>query len=206
LILFATLLFFAQGVFRRFAGLNPNRSDRAAHSRHVWSQLLSNLAFRVYGGYFGAGIGILMLASLGFLGLHDIHEMNALKNVLGSLINAVAAAWFVASGLIDWPKAGVMTGGCAGGLLHRRALFTTYCCGEVRSPHHSDRFHDLGGDVLPAVSGERAAVSGVLVRDQHLQQIPSERRPVENGPETLVAEHRLLRLLEGPLGHSEQKP
>ena len=38
-------------------------------------------------------------------------QMNALKNALGSLINIVAAAWFVASGLIDWPKAGVMTAG-----------------------------------------------------------------------------------------------
>jgi len=69
----------------------------------------------VYGGYFGAGIGILMLASLGFLGLRDIHEMNALKNILGSLINVVAAAWFIWSGLIDWPKAGVMSVGALGG-------------------------------------------------------------------------------------------
>jgi uncharacterized membrane protein YfcA len=52
-----------------------------------------------------------MLASLGFLGLSDIHEMNALKNVLGSLINLVAAIVFTSSGLIDWSKMGIMTGG-----------------------------------------------------------------------------------------------
>lgn len=66
-------------------------------------------AVSVYGGYFGAGIGILMLASLGFLGLSDIHEMNALKNMLGSLINVVASLWFVSSGIVDWPRAAVMT-------------------------------------------------------------------------------------------------
>ena len=49
----------------------------------------------IYGGYFGAGIGILMLASLGFIGLSNIHEMNTLKTILGSLINLVAAVWFI---------------------------------------------------------------------------------------------------------------
>ncbi len=65
----------------------------------------------IYGGYFGAGIGILMLASLGFIGLSNIHEMNTLKTILGSLINLVAAVWFIGAGLVDWPKAGVMTAG-----------------------------------------------------------------------------------------------
>jgi uncharacterized membrane protein YfcA len=69
----------------------------------------------VYGGYFGAGIGILMLASLGFLGLGDLHEVNALKNVLAGLINFTAAVWFVASGLIDWPRATIMTVGAIAG-------------------------------------------------------------------------------------------
>ena len=109
LILFATVLFLAQGAFRRFAG------EAAVHPRRVWIAVLFQFAVSVYGGYFGAGIGILMLASLGFLGLRDIHEMNALKNALGSLINLVAAAWFIASGLIDWPKAGVMTVGALAG-------------------------------------------------------------------------------------------
>ena len=111
LILFATVLFFAQGAFRRFAGFNRDGWELAVNPRHVWVAIAFQFGVSVYGGYFGAGIGILMLASLGFLGLQDIHQMNALKNVLGSLINAVAAAWFIASGLIDWPKAGVMTVG-----------------------------------------------------------------------------------------------
>ena len=56
-----------------------------------------------------------MLASLGFLGLSHIHEMNTLKTLLGSLINLVAAIWFVFAGLIHWPKAGVMTLGALAG-------------------------------------------------------------------------------------------
>ena len=114
LILFATVLFLAQGAFRRFAGFAESGAAHP-HSRAVWIAVAFQFAVSVYGGYFGAGIGILMLASLGFLGLRDIHEMNALKNALGSLINLVAAAWFVASGLIDWPKAGVMTVGALAG-------------------------------------------------------------------------------------------
>jgi uncharacterized protein len=65
----------------------------------------------VYGGYFGAGIGILMLASLGFLAIGSLHETNVAKNVLASAINCVAALWFMAAGLIDWPRAAVMTVG-----------------------------------------------------------------------------------------------
>ena len=115
LILFATVLFLAQGAFRRFAGFGENGGEIPLHHRRVWVAVFFQFAVSVYGGYFGAGIGILMLASLGFLGLRDIHEMNALKNVLGSLINLVAAAWFIACGLIDWPKAGVMTVGALAG-------------------------------------------------------------------------------------------
>ena len=110
LILFATILFLTQGLFRRFAGFGGGGAAQP-HNRAVWVAVLFQFGVAVYGGYFGAGIGILMLASLGFLGLEDIHEMNALKNILGSLINVVAAAWFVASGLIDWPKAAIMTVG-----------------------------------------------------------------------------------------------
>jgi len=110
LILFATVLFLAQGAFRRLA-LSPE-SNRLPDTRHgLGSAIAFQFGVAVYGGYFGAGIGILMLATLGFIGLSHIHQMNALKTILGSLINVVAAAWFIIAGLIDWPKAGVMTGG-----------------------------------------------------------------------------------------------
>jgi uncharacterized membrane protein YfcA len=63
----------------------------------------------VYGGYFGAGIGILMLAALGLLGFTDIHRMNALKNLLAICINGVAAFYFIASGAVIWADVLVMT-------------------------------------------------------------------------------------------------
>ncbi len=107
LILFATVLFFLQGAFKRFAA---KHEGPAAH-RGVGAAIVFQFFVAVYGGYFGAGIGILMLASLGFIGLHDIHEMNALKTILGGLINLVAAIWFVAAGLVLWPQAAVMTVG-----------------------------------------------------------------------------------------------
>lgn len=114
LILFATVLFLAQGVFRRFAGLDERGSSPGKHHA-VWGAILFQFGVAVYGGYFGAGIGILMLASLGFIGLSNIHEMNTLKTILGSLLNLVAALWFMVAGLIHWPKAGIMTVGALGG-------------------------------------------------------------------------------------------
>lgn len=112
LILFATVLFLAQGTFRRFACLNgPPAPDGRHHAYCLWGAVPFQLAVAIYGGYFGAGIGILMLASLGFIGLSNIHEMNTLKTILASLINLIAAGWFIWAGLIHWPKAGVMTVG-----------------------------------------------------------------------------------------------
>ncbi len=108
LILFATGLFFAQSVFRRWS---RREVSTAPAPKSQWIAMGFQFAVSVYGGYFGAGIGILMLASLGFLGLSDIHEMNALKNMLGSLINVVASIWFISAGIVDWSKAGVMTVG-----------------------------------------------------------------------------------------------
>jgi hypothetical protein len=110
LILFATVIFLTQGTFRRFAGLDNQTPHKGRHHA-VRGAILFQLAVGIYGGYFGAGIGILMLASFGFIGLSNIHEMNTLKTILLALINLVAAAWFIPAGLVDWPKAGVMTAG-----------------------------------------------------------------------------------------------
>jgi uncharacterized membrane protein YfcA len=84
----------------------------------------------VYGGYFGAGIGILMLAALSILGLTDIHEMNGVKNTLALLINGVAAVYFALSGRVVWSDALVMavgaTAGGYGGAGLARALGRTF--------------------------------------------------------------------------------
>jgi uncharacterized membrane protein YfcA len=113
LVLFATLLFIGQTI----AAERRGGAQAAAHepgSRTVaW---LCQLAVAIYGGYFGAGIGILMLAVLGYLGLSDIHAMNGLKNFFGICINGVAAALFILRGVVDWRLAGIMlVGAIAGG-------------------------------------------------------------------------------------------
>ena len=65
----------------------------------------------IYGGYFGGGIGILMLASFAAMGMEDLHAMNGLKGILASIINGIAVVTFILAGIIDWPVAFVMIGG-----------------------------------------------------------------------------------------------
>jgi uncharacterized protein len=114
LILFATILFLAQSPLKRLYSFEAT-TGRTAKRHAVWTAILFQFVVAIYGGYFGAGIGILMLASLGFIGLRHIHEMNTLKTLLGSIINCIAAILFICAGLIHWPKAGVMTLGAIAG-------------------------------------------------------------------------------------------
>jgi uncharacterized protein len=110
LILFATVLFMIQGPIQRWL-----RSGAKAHEEATANWMIGagfyQFLVAIYGGYFGAGIGILTLAVLGIMGLSDIHQMNGLKNIFGSTVNAVAAIYFVFAGLIDWPSAALMAAG-----------------------------------------------------------------------------------------------
>jgi len=126
LILGATLLFTAQEPLARWqrrraerhvgesnavVGAAPGRPP-AAWSAFRWAvAMLFQLLVAIYGGYFGAGIGILMLAALGFLGFTNIHRMNAIKNINGMCINVVAAVMFIVNGLVDWRLASLMAAG-----------------------------------------------------------------------------------------------
>ncbi len=88
--------------------------------------LVAQFFVAIYGGYFGAGAGIVMLAALGFMGLTNIHQMNGLKNWGGVVFNGVAALLFVVSGLVNWPialamAAGSTVGGYATAGIARRA-------------------------------------------------------------------------------------
>ena len=56
----------------------------------------------VYGGYFGAGIGIMMLATLGLLGMRDMNQMNALKVILGMMMNFASVIYFIVKGQVVW--------------------------------------------------------------------------------------------------------
>ena len=67
----------------------------------------------IYGGFFGAGMGVMMLASLGLSQAGDYHRLNALKNMLAMVIAAVAIIVFVAGGVVAWPQAVVMIPGVA---------------------------------------------------------------------------------------------
>src|SRR5205823_4653068 len=98
--------------------------DRPAPGRAV-ALVAGQFAVSVYGGYFGAGMGILMLAALGLYGLADIHQRNGLKNVTAAVTNGVAGIYFIASGAIAWGDAaalacGAMVGGYAGASVGRR--------------------------------------------------------------------------------------
>lgn len=115
LILFATLLFVTQGVLRRYASSAIEDGAKGKGKVSVWGTIFWQFLVATYGGYFGAGIGILTLAMLAFIGMRNIYEMNALKTILGSLINLMAALWFIAAGLIDWPRCAVMTIGAVVG-------------------------------------------------------------------------------------------
>jgi uncharacterized membrane protein YfcA len=124
LILVATLLLAAQEVISRRL-----RAFTRAHTHPSPSWIVFAFLFQflvgIYGGYFGAGIGILMLAALGLIGLTDMHQMNGLKNLLALCMNGVAAAYFAISGSVLWGDAALMAvasvaGGLAGVRLARR--------------------------------------------------------------------------------------
>ena len=87
--------------------------------------MLFQFAVAVYGGYFGAGIGILMLSALGFMGIGDINKANGVKTFLASAINAVSVVIFIQANLVNWPYALVMAasaivGGFVGAKLAKR--------------------------------------------------------------------------------------
>lgn len=91
----------------------------------AWWMYVLQLAIATYGGYFGGGMGIMMLALLSAAGMTNIHEMNGLKAVLGVAINAVALVTFIVHGAVVWQPgvimaAGGIVGGYAGGAVARR--------------------------------------------------------------------------------------
>ena len=125
LVLGATALFLLQRTLLRLVrSTGHSEVNDASLSTHrpSFGLLVGQFAVGVYGGYFGAGIGILMLATLGLMGFTNIHRMNGLKNWGGFCMNLVAALAFAASGIVRWPVAiGMAVGSIAGGYVGARA-------------------------------------------------------------------------------------
>ena len=107
LILGATLLLAVQEVITHRLGLVARAHEKPTAG---WVTFVFVFQFLVgiYGGYFGGGIGILILAALGLIGLTDMHEMNGLKNLLAICINGVAALYFAFSGAVIWKDGLIM--------------------------------------------------------------------------------------------------
>lgn len=145
LVLSATLIFMAQEPLarwqkRRIAAANTESSGTLAPAaqaalpegtgeqnaiRLTPGIALFLLGVAVYGGYFGAGIGILTLAAFGLMGMTNIHQMNGVKAIFTLGINGIAAVLFVFKGLVDWKIAAIMAvgaifGGYAGAGIARR--------------------------------------------------------------------------------------
>jgi uncharacterized membrane protein YfcA len=123
-------------------------ASTAASARPVTLALVQ-LVVAIYGGYFGAAMGIMMLASFSLCGIEDIHQRNGLKNVAAMLINAVAGVVFIARGAVDWADAGVLA---AGAML-----------GGYLGAHFGRRMPARAAEWLVVLIGLAAAV-GQLVR------------------------------------------
>jgi uncharacterized membrane protein YfcA len=102
------LLLAATALFAAGPYLKPK--DRPGKRASIGSPLGAAVQFftAIYGGFFGAGMGVMMLASLGLSQAGDYHRLNALKNVLSTVIAAVAIIVFVSGGVVAWPQAVVM--------------------------------------------------------------------------------------------------
>src|SRR6266545_2010071 len=130
LILTAAVLFVVQAPIAKW--LKKRAAKEGAlpdHHEAGWLTQAVVIGFQfliaVYGGYFGAGIGILMLSALGFMGVGDIHRMNAVKTFLAAAINTAGAVVFVRDRLVNWDYAipmvvAAILGGYAGARVARR--------------------------------------------------------------------------------------
>ncbi len=114
LLLAATLLFMLSERIARW--IQARTAGAAAHSRlTLWGGALFQFCISVYIGYFGAGVGTLILALLALVGMENLHAMNGMKTLLVSVANAVALVTFIVAQAIFWPHAVLMAVGATAG-------------------------------------------------------------------------------------------
>jgi uncharacterized membrane protein YfcA len=124
LLLLATVLFAASPYITKL--LHVHDVEKAKLSVPVIIGMsFAQLIIAIYGGYFGGGIGILMLATLSMMGMENIHMMNAVKTLLTACINGVAVIAFIIAGIVVWPQAilmivGTIIGGYGGAYYARK--------------------------------------------------------------------------------------
>src|SRR5687768_2378222 len=124
LILGATILLAMQEMVTSRLGLVAKSHENPGAGWMAFV-LIFQFLVGVYGGYFGAGMGILMLAALGLIGMADMHQMNGVKNVLAVFINGIAAIYFVFASTVGWNDVlilaiGTILGGYFGARVARR--------------------------------------------------------------------------------------
>lgn len=123
LILLATSLFLLQPTITRWTGIGK---PHVAPSPKLLAGIMTfQFLIALYGGYFGAGIGILMLSALALMGFSDIHRMNGVKTLLASGINGVSVALFIWFDKVNWTLAlpmivSAIVGGFVGASVARR--------------------------------------------------------------------------------------
>jgi uncharacterized membrane protein YfcA len=108
LMLSATLLF---TFGKKLSSTQPSSVAHNASSRAIIAATIFEFLVAIYGGYFGAGMGFVILAMLAMVGMTDIHAMNGLKAILSSTTNGPAVIAFIVAHAIYWPQAAVMAGG-----------------------------------------------------------------------------------------------
>ncbi len=123
LILTAATLFLLQPLISRWVGAGQPHDEPP--TRVKIGVVLFQFVVAVYGGYFGAGIGILMISSLSLMGLGDLHRVNALKSLLAAFINIVSVVMWSCGNKVEWKYVPVMAaaaiaGGYLGARLSRR--------------------------------------------------------------------------------------
>ncbi len=116
LVLSAVFLLALQSRIHRWLEIQKKR--RKLHWHTMPMIYIAGFCLAIYGGFFGVGYGLMMLALLGFTSLKDIHQMNAVKNFCGIMMSLVATIYFAHAGLLNWRAGLIMaTGAAIGGFV-----------------------------------------------------------------------------------------